>query len=259
VKRGAEIESAASSTHSTPNGGGAERCRLRRFDIVYLATRALPHDVLRTWPRMYSMTMSWRFQWKVSGNPRTAFGAAPRCWTRFADQHPGRRDAPRQRGRLSSFRRTELARAVSRLSCVVSRFEDGRVQRDQSLAPAEPPRPASAVRLADRTLDCARDCVTALRTCPPRRAHRPGARPHGPAPGHLPLGYKDGEYGAERVPSGAYLGDRDTFLFSSRRATAISTTPRTAPTPACSEDSFSGTVMWVVARVSAIGERHRAR
>jgi Domain of unknown function (DUF932) len=29
----------------------------------------------------------------------------------------------------------------------------------------------------------------------------------------LPLGYKDGEYGAERVPSGAYLGDRDMFLF----------------------------------------------
>ena len=30
---------------------------------------------------------------------------------------------------------------------------------------------------------------------------------------HLPLGYKDGEYGAQRVPSGAYLGDRDMFLF----------------------------------------------
>ncbi len=29
---------------------------------------------------------------------------------------------------------------------------------------------------------------------------------------HLPLGYKDGVYGAERVPSGAYLGDRDMFL-----------------------------------------------
>ena len=29
----------------------------------------------------------------------------------------------------------------------------------------------------------------------------------------LPLGYKDGEYGAARVPSGAYLGDRDMFLF----------------------------------------------
>src|SRR5215471_20256148 len=24
---------------------------------------------------------------------------------------------------------------------------------------------------------------------------------------HLPLGYKDGEYGAEQLPSGAYLGD----------------------------------------------------
>ena len=30
---------------------------------------------------------------------------------------------------------------------------------------------------------------------------------------HLPLGYKDGVFGAERVPSGAYLGDRDIFLF----------------------------------------------
>ncbi len=30
---------------------------------------------------------------------------------------------------------------------------------------------------------------------------------------HLPLGYKDGVYGAELVPSGAYLGDRDMFLF----------------------------------------------
>lgn len=30
---------------------------------------------------------------------------------------------------------------------------------------------------------------------------------------HLPLGYKDGVWGAEKVPSGAYLGDRDLFLF----------------------------------------------
>jgi len=30
---------------------------------------------------------------------------------------------------------------------------------------------------------------------------------------HLPLAYKDGVYGAELVPSGAYLGDRDMFLF----------------------------------------------
>jgi hypothetical protein len=30
---------------------------------------------------------------------------------------------------------------------------------------------------------------------------------------HLPLGYRDGVFGAERVPSGAYLGDRDMFLF----------------------------------------------
>jgi hypothetical protein len=30
---------------------------------------------------------------------------------------------------------------------------------------------------------------------------------------HLPLGYQDGEYGAALVPSGAYLGDRDLFLF----------------------------------------------
>jgi hypothetical protein len=30
---------------------------------------------------------------------------------------------------------------------------------------------------------------------------------------HLPLGYKNGDVGAERVPSGAYVGDRDMFLF----------------------------------------------
>lgn len=29
----------------------------------------------------------------------------------------------------------------------------------------------------------------------------------------LPLAYRDGVFGAERVPSGAYLGDRDMFLF----------------------------------------------
>src|SRR5437868_8905468 len=29
----------------------------------------------------------------------------------------------------------------------------------------------------------------------------------------LPLGYKDGVFGAELVPSGAYVGDRDLFLF----------------------------------------------
>ena len=29
---------------------------------------------------------------------------------------------------------------------------------------------------------------------------------------HVPLGYKDGVFGAERVPSGAYLGDRDMYL-----------------------------------------------
>ena len=30
---------------------------------------------------------------------------------------------------------------------------------------------------------------------------------------HLPLGYQNGVFGAARVPSGAYLGDRDLFLF----------------------------------------------
>ena len=30
---------------------------------------------------------------------------------------------------------------------------------------------------------------------------------------HLPLGYQDGVWGAPRVPSGAYLGNRDLFLF----------------------------------------------
>jgi hypothetical protein len=38
---------------------------------------------------------------------------------------------------------------------------------------------------------------------------------------HLPLAYKDGVYGAEQVPSGAYLGDRDMFLFMVDEAHAL--------------------------------------
>ncbi len=70
--------------------------------------------------------------------------------------------------------------------------------------------------LADRDEPWTVHAVTSPRYAegPPRRAGRPGARPHGPAPAwSLPLGYKDGVFGAERVPSGAYLGDRDMFLF----------------------------------------------
>jgi hypothetical protein len=56
----------------------------------------------------------------------------------------------------------------------------------------------------------------------------------------LPLGYKDGVYGAERVPSGAYLGDRDMFLFlvDGNRDLAI---PPIRRMPVCSADSSSGT------------------
>jgi hypothetical protein len=40
------------------------------------------------------------------------------------------------------------------------------------------------------------------------------ARPHGQHPAwSLPLGYRDGVFGAERVPSGAYMANRDMFLF----------------------------------------------
>ena len=57
---------------------------------------------------------------------------------------------------------------------------------------------------------------------------------------HLPLGYKDGVFGAERVPSGAYLGDRDMFLFlvDGNRDLDDPTDRRTL---VCSADSFSGT------------------
>ena len=58
-----------------------------------------------------------------------------------------------------------------------------RVQRDQLRAVADRARTASAVRRRHRTVDRARDYVTALRTRPSRRARQPGARPHGPAPG----------------------------------------------------------------------------
>ena len=58
-----------------------------------------------------------------------------------------------------------------------------RVQRDQLRAVADRARTASAVRRRHRTVDRARDYVTAVRTCPSRRARQPGARPHGPASG----------------------------------------------------------------------------
>ena len=58
-----------------------------------------------------------------------------------------------------------------------------RVQRDQLRAVADRARTASAVRRRYRTVDRARDYVTAVRTCPSRRARQPGARPHGPASG----------------------------------------------------------------------------
>ena len=57
---------------------------------------------------------------------------------------------------------------------------------------------------------------------------------------HLPLGYKDGVFGAERVPSGAYLGDRDMFLFLVDGNRDLDD-PTDARTLACSADSFSGT------------------
>jgi hypothetical protein len=60
---------------------------------------------------------------------------------------------------------------------------------------------------------------------------------------HLPLGYKDGVFGAERVPSGAYLGDRDMFLFLVDGNRDLDD-PTDAPTPDCSAGSSSGTAMW---------------
>ncbi len=76
------------------------------------------------------------------------------------------------------------------------------------------PRAASALCGPRRPMDRSRDHLAEVRAGPPRRAGRPGARPQASHPAwHLPLGYKDGEFGAERVPSGAYLGDRDMFLF----------------------------------------------
>ena len=61
-----------------------------------------------------------------------------------------------------------------------------RIQCNQLRAAAVRSRPASAVRRADRTVDRARDHITAVCTRPPSRAGRPGARPHGPAPGLAP-------------------------------------------------------------------------
>ena len=58
----------------------------------------------------------------------------------------------------------------------------------------------------------------------------------------LPLGYKDGVYGAERVPSGAYLGDRDLFLFLVDGNHDLDD-PTDSTMPACSAGSWSGTAM----------------
>ncbi len=57
---------------------------------------------------------------------------------------------------------------------------------------------------------------------------------------HLPLGYKDGVYGAERVPSGAYLGDRDMFLFLVDGNRNLDD-PTDRSMLACSAGSFFGT------------------
>ncbi|MCK7503977.1 MAG: hypothetical protein MZV70_07670 [Desulfobacterales bacterium] len=91
-----------------------------------------------------------------------------------------------------------------------------RVRRDQPRAAAATPREQQLL-LADRAapVDRARDHLRRVRARPPRRAGRPGARPHGPAHrrGTCRSATRTASIGAERVPSGAYLGDRDMFLF----------------------------------------------
>ena len=54
-----------------------------------------------------------------------------------------------------------------------------RLSGDQSRAAAAATGTASAVHRSGRTVDRARDHIASLRTRPPRRAGRPGARPHG--------------------------------------------------------------------------------
>jgi hypothetical protein len=56
-------------------------------------------------------------------------------------------------------------------------------ERDQLRAAAATSRAASALRRPRRAVDRARDHLPEVRAGPPRRAGRPGARPHGPAPG----------------------------------------------------------------------------
>jgi hypothetical protein len=60
---------------------------------------------------------------------------------------------------------------------------------------------------------------------------------------NLPLGYKDREFGAEKVPSD--LPGRPRHVCSSWTATEISRIPPTAGAPVCSADSFSGTAISV--------------
>ena len=61
-----------------------------------------------------------------------------------------------------------------------------RVRRDQLRAAPSTSRAAAAPRRPRRTVDRPRGYLSEVRAGPPRRAGRPGARPHGPAPGLVP-------------------------------------------------------------------------
>jgi hypothetical protein len=108
---------------------------------------------------------------------------------------------------------------------------------------------APAVHRSGRTVDRARDHIASLRTPPSRQA---GQRVLDLMASHpawqLPLGYKDGVLGAERVPSGACLGDRDMFHFLD--ANRDLNAPPTTPGLACSAGSSSGTAMWGAAALT---------
>ena len=88
-------------------------------------------------------------------------------------------------------------------------------ERDQLRAATAATRRASALRGSRRTVDRPRDHLSEVRASPPRRAGQHACSTSWPStrPGTCRSDTRTASIGAERVPSGAYLGDRDMFLF----------------------------------------------
>ena len=141
------------------------------------------------------------------------------------------RDASGRHGRIDALELRAARRHRRRAAEVPPHAARAdRVERDQLRAAAAATRAASAVRRSGRTVDRARDHLAAVRAGPPRRAGRPGARPHGQPPGLAPAARLQGR--RVSAPNGfrpAPTWEIETCSCSSWTATVTSTTPPTAP------------------------------